>query len=174
MTGPTAPNKSRKPGPTLAKLLRAPARLYDWHVGWILGRRFLRLTHVGRRSGRQYHTMLEVIGENQTPREVIVIAGLGRSAQWYRNLLAHEAIEVAIDRQRYAPIHRQLSESEAVLVLAEYERRNRLIASIVRRILSWLVGWRYDGTETARRRLASELPVIGLRPANSPTHTTAS
>lgn len=66
MTGPTAPTKSRKPGSTLAKLLRAPARLYDWHAGWILGRRFLRLTHVDRRSGRHYHTMLEVIGENQT------------------------------------------------------------------------------------------------------------
>lgn len=174
MTGPTPPTHRRQPGPTPVKLLRAPARLYDWHAGWILGRRFLRLTHIGRRSGRQYHTMLEVIGENRAAREVIVIAGLGPSAQWYRNLLAHDAIEVAIGRQRYTPTHRQLSEPEAALVLAEYERRNRLIAPILRRVLSWLVGWRYDSTKPARRRLVSELPVIGLRPADSPTDTTAS
>lgn len=173
MTCPTPPTNSRQPGPTLGKLLRAPARLYDWHAGWILGRRFLRLTHVGRRSGRHYHTMLEVIGENRAAREVIVIAGLGPSAQWYRNLLAHDAIEVAIGRQRYTPTHRQLSEPEAALVLAEYERRSRLIAPILRRVLSWLVGWRYDSTEPARRRLVSELPVIGLRPADSPANTTA-
>jgi len=31
----------------------------------------------------------------------------------------------------------------------------------------------YDSTEPARRRLVSELPVIGLRPADRPTNTTA-
>lgn len=29
-------------------LLRAPARLYDWNLGWLLGHHFVRLTHVGR------------------------------------------------------------------------------------------------------------------------------
>ncbi len=105
-------------------------------------------------------------------REVIVIAGLGSQAQWYRNLLARPAIEVAIGRQHYTPIHRELSEPEAVPVLAEYERRNRLVAPTVRRVLSWLVGRRYDGTETARRQLVSDLPVIRLRPADAPTSTT--
>ncbi len=157
---------SRTPAATVVKLLRAPTHLYDWHAGWLLGRRFLRITHVGRRSGRHYQTMLEVIGENQASREVIVIAGLGRSAQWYRNLLAHEAIEVAISRERFSSAHRELSESEAASVLAEYERRNRFIAPIIRRVLSWLVGWRYDGTKGARRRLVTQLPVIGLRPAD--------
>ncbi len=97
---------------------------------------------------------------------MIVIAGLGRSANWYRNLQAHGAIEVAIGRERFTPRHRQLSQSEASTVLADYERRNRLITPIVRRLLSWLVGWRYDGTDTARRQLVTELPVIGLRPAD--------
>jgi deazaflavin-dependent oxidoreductase (nitroreductase family) len=156
------------PNATTIKLLRAPTHLYDWHAGWILGRRFLRLTHIGRRSGHRYQTMLEVIGENRTTREVIVIAGLGRSANWYLNLQVHEATEVAIGRERFTPRHRQLGESEARTVLAEYERRNRLITPIVRRVLSWLVGWRYDGTDTARRRLVAELPVIGLRSADRP------
>jgi deazaflavin-dependent oxidoreductase (nitroreductase family) len=164
---------SRSPAATTIKLLRAPARLYDWHVGWILGRRFLRLTHIGRRSGRHYQTMLEVIGENRTSREVIVIAGLGASANWYRNLQASDAIEVAIANERFAPAHRRLSESEAATVLADYERRNRLITPIIRRLLSWLVGWRYDGTDSARRQLVAELPVIGLRPADHPVRQPA-
>lgn len=153
------------PGATTIKLLRAPTHLYDWHAGWILGRRFLRLTHTGRRSGRHYQTMLEVIGENPSAREVMVIAGLGRSANWYRNLQAHHTIEVASGRERFTALHRQLNETEATAVLADYERRNRLVAPIIHRALSWLVGWRYDGTEPARRQLAAELPVIGLRPA---------
>ncbi len=114
----------RTPGPTLVKLLRVPAHLYDWQLGWIVGHRFLRLTHVGHRSGRHYQTMLEVIGRNPTSREGIGIAGLGRSANWYRNLLANDAIEVAIGRKRFTPVHRQVSESDAASVLADYERTN--------------------------------------------------
>ena len=93
----------RRAGPALARLLRAPARLYDWHAGWLLGRRFLCLTHVGRRSGHRYQTVLEVVGENRDRHEVIVVAGLGRSAQWYRNVLAGNATEVAIGRERFVP-----------------------------------------------------------------------
>ena len=113
---------TRRPGHGLIRLLRAPARLYDWRMGWMLGHRFLRLTHVGRRSGRIYQTVLEVVGQNRATNELIVIAGLGRSAQWYRNLQAHEAIEVAIAGQRFTPVHRELSASEAAAVLADYER----------------------------------------------------
>ncbi|HEX3792911.1 MAG TPA: nitroreductase/quinone reductase family protein, partial [Acidimicrobiales bacterium] len=87
---------SRRPGPIVRWLLRAPARLYDWNLGWLLGHRFVRLTHVGRRSGRRYHTMLEVIGTGSERNEVIVVAGLGSSADWYRNIQVHSAVEIAI------------------------------------------------------------------------------
>jgi deazaflavin-dependent oxidoreductase (nitroreductase family) len=156
--------RTRRPRPGLISLLRAPARLYDWRMGWLLGRHFLRLTHMGRRSGRLYQTVLEVVGENER-NEVIVVAGLGRSAQWYRNLQVHEAVEVAIAGERFAPVHRELSTNEAASVIADYERRNRHLAPVIRHLLSWLVGWRYDGTESARHRLVAELPLIGLRPA---------
>ena len=134
-------------------------------MGWLLGRRFLRLTHIGRRSGHLYQTVLEVVGENRAANEVIVVAGLGRSAQWYRNLQVREAVEVAIAGERFTPVHRELPPAEAVRVLADYERRNGFLAPVIHSVLSWLVGWEYDGTESARYRLVAELPLIGLRPA---------
>lgn len=109
--------------------------------------------------------MLEVVGENHNTQEVIVVAGLGRSAQWYRNVLAGKATEIAIGRERFTPTYRELDASEAAAVLAEYERRNRFIAPIVRIVLSWLVGWHYDGTRAKRLQLVSELPLVALRPA---------
>lgn len=157
---------ARTPGPVVRQLLRAPAVVYRWDAGWLFGQRFLLLTHVGRRSGRRYQTMLEVIGNNRAADEFIVIAGLGRSANWYRNLQTHPAIEVAVSRRRFQPVHRELEEREAVAVLADYERRNRWMTPVVRRVLSWLTGWRYDGSEGARRRLAAELPILALRPAD--------
>lgn len=108
--------------------------------------------------------MLEVIGRRPAANEFLVIAGLGRSANWYRNVQAQPAIEVAVGRQRFRPRHRVLSEDEAAAALADYERRNRLAAPVVRRVLSWLVGWRYDASADARRRLMRELPVVAFRP----------
>ncbi|MFC4942845.1 nitroreductase family deazaflavin-dependent oxidoreductase [Pseudonocardia sp. GCM10023141] len=145
-------------------LLRAPAVLYDRNAGWLLGHRFLRLSHVGRRSGRRYRTMLEVVGVGREPAEFIVLSGTGRSADWYRNLQARPAVEVAIGRERFAPRHRVLGATEALAVLADYERRNRWAAPVIRVVLSRLVGWTYDGTPDARRRLVAELPFVALRP----------
>jgi len=57
-----------------------------------------------------------------------------------------------------------LGEREAVAAVAEYERRNRWVGFLIRPALSWLAGWRYDGGEDARRRLAQQLPVVAFRP----------
>ena len=157
---------NRKPGPVARRLLRVPGRLYDLHLGWLLGRRFLRLTHVGRRSGRRYRTVLEVVGPGPWPGEVVVMAGLGWSADWLRNIQALPPVQVEIGREGFRPLARLLEEHEAVAVLADYERRNRLVAPVVRRVLSWLVGWRYDGSATARERLVKELPLVAFRRAD--------
>lgn len=161
--------RGRRPGPMLRRVLRAPATLERWHLGWLLGRRFLVLTHVGRRSGRRHRTVLEVVGTDPATGEVMVMAGFGRASDWYRNLQVQEAIEVAVGRRRFRPVHRELGEQAAASVLAEYERRNRWMSPVVHRVLSALVGWPYDGSEEARRRLVRELPVVAFRPAAART-----
>lgn len=156
----------RKPGSLVRRMLRAPALLYRWNLGWLLGGRFLLLTHVGRRSGKRHQTVLEVVARRPATDEYLVIAGLGRTAGWYRNVQAAPATEVAVGRRRFRPAHRTLDEEEAADVLADYERRNRFVAPVLRRVLSWLVGWRYDGSEDAGRRLVRELPMLAFRPAD--------
>ena len=149
-------------GPVLRRVLRAPAVLYRVNAGWLLGGRFLLLTHVGRHSGKRYGTVLEVIGNGPAAGEVIVIAGLGRAAQWYRNLQVHPTAEVLCGRRRFRAVYRELGEPEAAAVLAEYERRNRWVRPLVHGMLRWLVGWPYDGSQGARERLVRELPVLVL------------
>lgn len=151
-------------GPVLRRLLRGPVYLYRWRLGWVLGRRFLLLTHVGRRSGRRYDTVLEVLGTQSATREVFVMAGFGRSTDWYRNLRSGTLATVTIGGRRFPASYREVDEPEAIAVLTAYERRNRLLAPVIRRVLSALVGWRFDDTDAARARLARELPVISFRP----------
>lgn len=157
-----------RPGPFLTRLFKVPNVLYDRNLGWLLTRRVLRLTHVGRRSGREYHTVLEVVRDDRTTGELTVVAGFGPSTDWYRNVRAQPAREVEIGRQRFRPVQRELGEDEAYAVLAGYERRNRLIRPLVRKGLSWLAGWPYDFSPEARRRLVRQLPMLAFRPADQP------
>jgi deazaflavin-dependent oxidoreductase (nitroreductase family) len=158
---------SDRPGPVLRRLLKAPAWLYRMRLGWLLGSRFLLITHVGRRSGREYRTVVEVVGRLPVSGEYVVMAGFGHTADWLQNLRAGGGREVTVGRRRFRPAVRELDEDEGSAVLAGYERRNRLIAPVVRRVLSRLVGWRYTGTEDQRRRLVAERPLMALRPVDS-------
>ena len=155
-------------GPFRRFIFRLPTHLYDWHAGWLFDRRLLRLTHRGRKSGRRYQTVLEVVGSDPATDEVIVVSGCGPSADWFQNLHAAPAEEITIGCRRFRPQHRILEETEASAVLADYERRNRLIAPIVRRGLTWLAGWSYDGSDAARARLVQQLPMVGFRPLDNP------
>ena len=141
-----------------------PVALYSANAGWLLGHRFLLLAHRGRRTGRVYRTVLEVVAWDEPTREAVVMSGFGYTSQWYRNVRATDPVEVRIARLRFAPRVRQLNADEAAAVLAAYEERNRIAASLIRAILSKLAGFRYDGSESARRRLVQVLPLVAFRP----------
>ncbi len=147
------------------RALKAPTALYEHGWGWLLGHRFLALTHCGRRTGRQYVTVLEVVRWTPATHEAVVVSGFGPKAQWYRNVLAAGAEEVRIARVRYPAHARVLAHDEAVAVLADYERRNRLLAPVVRAVLSRLTGVRYDGSDRARDQIADKLPLVAFTPA---------
>lgn len=145
-------------------MFRAPTALYRHDLGWVLGHRFCALTHVGRRSGRRYLTVLEVLDYLPETHEVFVVSGFGRRADWLRNIEAAPAVHLQVGRDGFAPDHRLLAAEEAVAVLAGYEQRHRLIMPVVRPILSRLSGVRYDGSAVARGELVQRLPVVCFRP----------
>ena len=141
-----------------------PDQLYRHGLGFVLGRRFLRLVHTGRRSGRRYATVLEVVAYDPRVPEFFVVSGFGAREDWLRNVEAGGAAEVTVGRRTFTAGHRRVGAEEAVTVFADYERRNRMIRPIVRRALSWLLGWRYDGSLESRRRMVAQLPMIALHP----------
>jgi len=145
-------------------LFRGPVYLYRWHLGWLFGHRALLLTHVGRKTGLHRQTVLEVV-EYRTPGpEVIVVNGFGRDSDWVRNIESKGGEEITVGLQHFRASHRFLEENEAVQVIRGYEHRNRFIAPVVRRGLSWILGWNYEASDADRRRLVEQLPLIAFRP----------
>ena len=159
-----ASSRKHLPRP-LVVLFGLPRHLYRHGWGWVLGHRFLQLTHTGRRSGRTYTTVLEVIRFDSTSGEATVMSGFGHGSDWLRNIQANGRAEVNIGRSSFPATYRVVPIEEAIAVFADYERRNRFAAPVVRLVLSRLLDWRYDGSESARRRAAEQLPSIAFRPS---------
>jgi deazaflavin-dependent oxidoreductase (nitroreductase family) len=122
----------------LRYLLRAPVHLYHWHLGRVLGTRFLLLTHIGRRTGLRHQTVLEVLEYRKEGPEAVVMSGFARDADWLRNIEATPKEEIIIGSHHFPVSHRFLSEDEAIEVVRHYEQKNWLIAPIVRSVLSRL------------------------------------
>jgi deazaflavin-dependent oxidoreductase (nitroreductase family) len=150
----------------LRYLLHAPVYLYRWHLGRLLGYRFLLLIHIGRRSGRRHETVLEVVQYRKALHEAVVMSGFGRNSDWLLNIQATPDVTVAIDSQRFRARYRFLGEDEAVEAFRDYERRNRLVYPVLRYVLSRLLGWRYSGSETDIRKAVAQLPLVAFRPAD--------
>jgi hypothetical protein len=100
-----------------------------------------------------------------------VISGFGQRSSWLLNVGAGGAVEVRIAAQRFRPAVRRLDLDEAVEVLADYERRNRLLAPVVRGVFSRLAAFPYDGSLQARRRLAEALPLVAFGEGQAPFRT---
>ncbi len=80
---------------TLRRLFRAPVYLYRWRCGWLLGRRFLLMINVGRRTGLRRHTVLEVMQYyRKEGQEAVVISAFGPDADCLRNTEATPDPEV--------------------------------------------------------------------------------
>ena len=144
-------------------LFRAPVYLYRWRLGCLFGHRVLLLIHTGRRTGLRRETVLEVVEYRKEIPEAVVVNGFGANSDWVRNLETNNHAEVVVGSQHFVASHRFLGEEEAVQVIKNYEYRNRFIKPIVRRGLSWLLGWQYRSTDADRQKLVRQMPLIAFR-----------
>jgi len=149
----------------LKRALALPNWLYAHGLGGLLGRRFVQLTHLGRRSGRIYHTVVEVVRYDEATGETTVLSGLGRRADWLRNIERAGGAHLDFGHGPRPAAYRILPVEEATRVMGDYERRNRMARPVVNRVLSALLGWTYDGTRDARRQLVETLPLVAFWPA---------
>jgi deazaflavin-dependent oxidoreductase (nitroreductase family) len=149
-----------RPTGILRLAFRLPIYLYRLDLGWLLGHRFLLLTHRGRKSGRVYRTVLEVVRYDPSRQATVAVSGWGEKSDWFRNLKAGPALEVRTGRECYAPKQRFLTPEEVYAEIVDYERRHPWAM----RIVPPLLGFKLDGSEAARRAFADSLRMVAFRP----------
>ncbi len=136
-------------------LARLPTLLFRVHLGWLLGERFLLLHHTGRRSGRPYSTVLEVVACADAMNSYCVAAGFGDRSDWYRNILARPRVEIEVGSRRWEAIAERLSADESEAIFRGYMRQHR----VAYRWLSRVFGFR----DANPGQLGMRFPIVRLR-----------
>ena len=148
----------RRPRGLFKRILGLPVLLYRYRLGFLLGDRFLLITHVGRRTGELHHTPVEVVVHDADTREYIVCSGTGPRADWYRNLQAKPVRRVQVGNRRWVPDQRMLDDDEAAARFAEYELAHPRAAE---KLLESM-GNSYDGTAAGRVVMMADMPMVAF------------
>lgn len=145
-------------------LVRAPIVLYRWHLGVLLGGRFVLLTHTGRTSGRARQVVLEVVGRGDGPGTYLVASGYGSGAHWYRNIVADPTVRFQVGRHEHRGTARPLPAAESGRRLAHYADRHPRTAAALMRMTGHHAGEDYHeiGADPERG-----VPLVELRPDHS-------
>lgn len=139
---------------------RLPILLFHSGLGWMLGRRFLLLRHIGRKSGKIRYAVLEIIHAPADSRAYYVVSGFGTHSDWYQNIQRHSSVEIQIGRQRFPAQAQVLGPEESAKIFLAYAQRNP--GGL--RALNQLMGYGIDFSPQGIRAFGAQIPVIQFTP----------
>lgn len=143
----------------MVPLFKLPVVLYRFHLGWVLGRRFMQLTHIGRLTGKVRRTILAVLKFDERTKEIFAVSAW-KGSDWYYNIQASPALQVESGLDRYIPEQRTLSAEEITTAFMEYRKQHPVFSRIVCRI----PGWKWDSTYEEFLALAQTLRGVSFKP----------
>lgn len=154
------PGKGSDAAPSfMIPIFKLPVTLYRLRLGWLLGKRFMQLTHVGRRSGKVHKTILAVLRFDDKTQEIYAVSAW-KGSDWYYNIQASPALELETGRVRYAPLQRALAPEEITAAFMDYRKAHPIFSRLICRI----PGWKWDSTYEEFLELAHTLRGVAFRP----------
>ena len=154
----TGKEKDKAPS-ILIPVFKLPLLLYRFGLGWLMGKRFMQLTHVGRRSGRVHKTVLAVLKFDEKTKEIYAVSAW-KGSDWFFNIQASPAVQVETGLVRYVPMQRNLSAEEITTTFMEYRKQHPFFSRMICRI----PGWKWDSTYEEFLELARTLHGVAFRP----------
>jgi deazaflavin-dependent oxidoreductase (nitroreductase family) len=140
-------------------IFKLPVLLYRLRLGWLLGHRFMQITHVGRKSGKVRRTVLAVLHYDEQTQEIYAVSAW-KGSDWYSNIQATPAQLIETGSVRYIPQQRSLTPQEIAAAFIEFRKQHPYFGRMVCRI----PGWNWDATEAEFLELASTLHGMAFRP----------
>ena len=153
----TPPSKALRFG------LRLPIWLYRAHLGWLLGDRFLMLTHTGRKSGQPHQTVIEVVQHKKDTDTYYVVSGWGEKSDWYQNIRKTPFVTIYTGGRTFQSKAEFIPVEEAVDILEVYARDH---ATAFRELSGLFLGEHGKPSSDAPGRIAEKMPMVAFHSEN--------
>jgi deazaflavin-dependent oxidoreductase (nitroreductase family) len=140
--------------------LRFPILIYRARCGWLLGQRFLMLTHTGRTSGLARHVVLEVVEHDEASDAYFIASGWGEKSDWLQNLEKTPRVTVDVGARRFETEARRLDAASALAVLEGYGRRH---PAALRKLAQFMLGEDTKDAAKIPEKLAAVVPLVRLQ-----------
>jgi len=149
----------RPPSKALRFGLRLPIFLYRIKLGWLLGDRFLMLTHTGRKSGLPRQTVIEVVKHDKETGTYYVVSGWGEKADWYRNIRKTPQVTFQVRGRKFQTTTEFISVEKANEVVSTYAREHPIAFNELSVVF---FGERMKSVSDAPRRIAEKMPMVAF------------
>ena len=149
------------PGKALRLGLRLPIWFYRLRLGWLLGHRFLLLTHTGRKSGLPRQTVIEVVRYEKETKTYYVVSGWGEKSDWYQNVRKLPQVGIHSGGDYFKAQAEFIGGEQAVEILEAYARDHPMAFN---ELSGLFLGERMTPNSDAPRRLAEKMPMVAFRP----------
>ena len=153
----------RPPSKALRFGLRLPIWLYRAHLGWMLGSRFLMLTHTGRKSGLPRQTVVEVVGHDKTTDTYYVASGWGEKSNWYQNIRKTPQVTIQVGGRKFQSEAEFIPLDKAIEVVSNYAREHPIAFNELSGIF---LGERMKPGSDAPQRIAQKMPMVAFHSEN--------
>ncbi len=94
-------------------LWRAPIHLYHIGLGGLMGKRFLLLNHIGRKSGKVRQAVVEIDRYDPKTDTYIIASGFGKKSDWYRNLMKTPEVTIQVGSKKLKAVAELLSPEQS-------------------------------------------------------------
>jgi len=149
----------RPPSKALRFGLRLPILFYRLRLGWLLGDRFLMLTHTGRKSGLPRQTVIEVVKHDKETNTYYVASGWGEKSDWYQNIRKTPQVTIHSGGEKFQTTAEFIPVEKAIHIVNDYAREHPIAFN---ELSGLFLGERMKKCSDAPERVAQKMPMVAF------------
>jgi len=152
----------KRPNRILKFFFKVPVILHKMGLGgWehLIGAQWMLITHTGRKSGKRYDSMVDVMDYDKATDTYYIEAAYGARADWYKNIQANSVFEAKVGRRKFKASAGALTTKGASEMLVQFYRSK---PAYTRSVMA-MAGMKFKD-EDELRILGKNLTLLAVKP----------
>ncbi|MBI5945297.1 MAG: nitroreductase family deazaflavin-dependent oxidoreductase [Chloroflexi bacterium] len=152
----------KRPNKFMKFFFKVPVWMYKIGFGGfekMIGAQWMLITHIGRKSGKRYASMVDVMDYDKVTDTYYIEAAYGARADWYKNIQSSPVFEARVGRRKFKARAGALTTEGAGEMLVQFYRSK---PAYTRSVMA-MAGMKFKD-ENELRDLGKNLTLLAVKP----------